>query len=487
MKINFVNWKLLFVICLEIVFCNLLFAAPVAFAFSLWDLFPPLFMDNNPKYGNPPETIVPVIGPQGVSKSTYINQLEKAIICKSHVTVSNSWAAPKQKIKDEDGNVIGIEYVYPYDANDLQAEKIFKKMSNAYTRLIGAQYSNRGITTLIPDDADTSFKEIGLAGQGFLSKIYSVTQKQFLQSQMFDEVFKTFEQIDTNYADIQRGWDCQGTFLKMDDKNHKKTCRPITVGEIAYFYYLNQNNPDIKPILFTDAVTMTPKPFPATVANYPNMYKEKHQKSLNLMTADVYQTLYQDLPVKALGPMNQMVIPTNYNSVASQWPNFVPADGTQLKKYRLIPNGAAGNPLLSNQLSSITSPRDFAKPFDCDDYEIVEDNPEVVDVPGTVKFIAYVKGLIRGDIYDEPKWAFSHQNPLKVETEPNTIDVATNNSNDFANLIPAGDKLDQLHKLPASSKINEENPIDPGYQATEIFKTVRSYLHPQSWQDNYNL
>ncbi len=478
------NAKLLAGLFLEIVFCNLLFATPIH-AFSLWDIFPPLKMINNPKYGNPPATVVKEIGPQGVSKSTYINQLESATICHSKVTVSNSWAAQEEDIYDKNGKKIGREVKYPYDARDLSAEKVWTKMSNSYTRLIGAQYSNRGITTLDNQEAADNFKDLSLAGQGYLPKIYSVTQKQFLQSQMFEEVFKAIDGRDTNYGDIQRGWDCGGAFLKMDDKNHSKSCRPVTVGEIAYFYYLNQANPDLTPILYTDPVTMTPKPLPPNLANYPKTYKKTHKKSINLLSASVYQILAQDLPIKALGPSNQMVIPTNYNSVASQWPNFQPADGTQLRKKRLIPNGLAGNPLLSNQLSSVTSPHDFATPFDCNEVEITGNNPQVVDKPGVVKFIAYVRGLIRGGINDEPTWAFSHDNPLKTETETTSVDAATNVTNDLANIIPAGQFLDSLKAKPAASKIDSEHPIDPGYQATEIFQAVRSYLHPQSWQDNY--
>jgi hypothetical protein len=472
-KLNiFVNWKLFFVICLEIVFCNLLFTQKVS-AFSWFDIFPPLKMEQIQLLDNPPQTEVKTIGPQGVSNNTYINQLIKnPQLCKTKIPVSNRWYVKES----------GTAPVIPIDARDLNGGQDFSKISNPYTRLVSAEYSNRGVTNIDIKTRATNFKDLSLKGYGYMSKIYSINQKHCLQGQALEETFKSFEGSDTNYSDLQRGWDCSGSFVPMDGKDHNSSCRPVTIGEIAYFYAKNSALYEIDPLLFVDCIEMLPKPLPGSIKGYPGIYKTQFKKEINLLSIEIYQALRVDLPVKALGPSNQDVILTNWGTVVSQWPNFKPGSPQPTTIKRNIPFGAAGNPLLSNQISSINNPRNFASAeFDCADYLVISDNPEVKDIPPILSFFAYVKGLVRAGLtsswrYDE--WA----NDLDTITERSVIDATINTTNDFANLIPAGDKLDQLKELPASSKVIDNGPIDPGYQSSEVFKTMRSYLLPASWQ-----
>jgi hypothetical protein len=470
-KLNiFVNWKLFFVICLEVVFCNLLFTQKVS-AFSWFDIFPPLKMEKNPVLDNPPQTEVKIVGPQGVSNNTYINQLSRNKSCKSFIPVSNSWS-----VKDNGGTAPP----QPYDAYNLYGAQDFSKLSNPYARLVAAEYSNRSISTADPETTATNFKDLSLKGYGYMAKIYSIDQKHCLQGQALEETFKSFGGSDTNYSDLQRGWDCSGSFVAMDGKDHNSSCRPVTIGEIAYFYAKNSALYEIDPLLFVDCIDMVPKPLPGSIKGYPGIYKTQFKKEINLLSIEIYQALRVDLPVKALGPLNQDVILTNYNSVIQQAPNFKPGDPAPTTMKRNIPFGAAGNPLLSNQISSVNNPRDFATEFDCADYTVISDNPEVKDLPPVLNFIAKIIGLVKGGLTED--FSFSYNNPLETITELDSIDVTKNTTNDFANLIPAGDKLNELKKLPASSKVIDIAPIDPGYQSSEVFKTVRSYLLPATWQ-----
>lgn len=463
------------------------FQLPVtSHSISFSDIFPPLKMTQDSVLSNPPATDVKTIGPQGVSDKTFINQLEKSVTCKSKITVDNSWHAKQEDVLDKLRNVIDTIFKYPYNANDLKGGKDFEKLSNPYARLVGAQYSNRNISNVDTEILATNFKDLSLGGYGYMSKIYSIDQKHCLQGQALEEVFKSIDGEDTNYADIQRGWECNGSFVPMDGKNYNESCRPITVGEIAYFYYKNPTIYEKDPLLYENCETMIPKPLP-DMNGYAGVYQNQHKKSINFLSYEIYSPLREDLPIKALGPMNQKLTLTNYENVCNQWPNFTPCEETKVNKNRNIPFGAAGNPNLSNQISSITAPKDpendFASDFNCDNFTVIENNPEVVDTPPVLQFVAYVVGLVRGGIRDEPSWSYQHGNPLSTKTEQSSIDVATNTTNDFAFLIPAGEILDRLKSLPASSKTDKDAPIDPGYQSSEVFKTMRSYLHPASWQN----
>jgi len=171
--------KKFFVIFLEIVICNLLFISP-ANALSWSDIFPPLKMSPDSKYGNPPTVDLKTVGPQGVSNNTYINKLQNYIECKSGLTVSGSWSAPSEPVYDQNGKQVGTKPKYPYPANNLSAVKTWDKLSNNYNRFIGA-YTNRGVTNTNIDDATTTFKEMGTNGYGYLSKIYGIDQKHCLQ------------------------------------------------------------------------------------------------------------------------------------------------------------------------------------------------------------------------------------------------------------------------------------------------------------------
>jgi hypothetical protein len=465
--------KIIFIFFLLLVTSFLL---PVtSHAFSWFDIFPPLKMEQIQTLDNPPQTEVKTIGPQGVSNNTYINQLSRNKSCKSYIPVSNGWTV--KSVWDE------IERIFikqPYDANDLFGAQDFSKISNPYTRLVAAEYSNRSISTADPETTATNFKDLSLKGYGYMSKIYSIDQKHCLQGQALEETFKSFGGSDTNYSDLQRGWDCSGSFVAMDGKDHNSSCRPVTIGEIAYFYAKNSDLYEKDPLLFIDCIEMLPKPLPGSIKGYPGIYKNQFKKEINLLSIEIYQALRLDLPVKALGPLNQDVILTNYNSVIQQAPNFKPGDPAPTTMKRNIPFGAAGNPLLSNQISSVNNPRDFATEFDCADYTVISDNPEVKDLPPILNFIAKIVGLVKGGLTED--FSFSYNNPLETITELDSIDVTKNTTNDFANLIPAGDKLNELKKLPASSKVIDIAPIDPGYQSSEVFKTVRSYLLPATWQ-----
>jgi len=469
--------KKFFVIFLEIVICNLLFISP-ANALSWSDIFPPLKMSPDSKYGNPPTVDLKTVGPQGVSNNTYINKLQNYIECKSGLTVSGSWSAPSEPVYDQNGKQVGTKPKYPYPANNLSAVKTWDKLSNNYNRFIGA-YTNRGVTNTNIDDATTTFKEMGTNGYGYLSKIYGIDQKHCLQGQAMEETLKSLNGDDTNYADIQRAWDCNGKFMAMDGKNYSTSCRPVTIGEIAYYYSKNSSLYKTDPILFSDCEKLTPKSLP-NLSDYPATYKKQYKKDINFLSTADYQTLREDLPVKALGPSNQKVTLTNYNSVDKQAPDFKPGNEITETKDKVVPFGASGDPSLPNQISSVTSSGDFAKPFSCDDILIA--GPASQDSPTTLTFNAFVKGLVK-NVNDTPTFSFKFNNPVSTKIEKNTIDAATNITNNFANLIPDGPALQALKDTPSSSKVDSDSPLDPGYQAQAANLILARYLYPQSWQD----
>jgi len=486
--------KFLFII----IFCVLSLKIEVfpAYAFSWSDIFPPIYMVKLPGRGQPGATEVKKIGPQGVSNYSYINGLDESYKCDGTVTVSNGWKAPDVPIKDDKGNIIGTEKRYPYDANNLNSEKLWTKLSNSFARFVNTQWKTRGIYSTNVDRIVTDFKDMGLTGHGFLNKIYSINQITCLQNQAIKEVFKSLDETDTDYSDLQLGWDKGGTFIELDDISSgclPTTCRPVTIGEIAYFFY---KNPTISPIFYTDCSTEKPEPWPENIADYSSLYKKTHKQYNvdNFLPGEsgitAYKALYSKIPIKAQGPENQLVKITNYGSVASQWPNFVPATPTITKKNRPTWGLATGNETLTNQFSSVNSPNDFAPAFSCDDVEVITDSG-AVDVPTPVGFIAYVKGLIRGGIKDEPSWAFSYGNPKVVINQKKVADAAnTIDPNNLINFFSAGSaeaeiRYNELKNTPASSKSCEECPDDVGNKSDKMLRELRKSLYPVAWQDNY--
>ena len=213
------------------------------FAFSIWDIFPPIKMVNKPLYGNPPATVVEEIGPQGVTNSTYTNLLKdpETYRCKDSIEVSGSWEADKDKIYDSNGNVVGVDYVYPYNANNLDGGHDYEKKSNNYPRFLQAKI-NRHVPDPDTQVNATDFRSLDSDGYGFLDKSLSDQTRKYIQGKALEEMFKTLTLDDSNYADVQRAWDCGGSMVAMADGiNRSTTCRPVTVGEIAYYYYKNKD------------------------------------------------------------------------------------------------------------------------------------------------------------------------------------------------------------------------------------------------------
>lgn len=483
--------KILFIFLFYILSFNF-FVFP-AFAFSWADIFPPLHMQSQMKKSNPPVTDVENNGYQGITDNTYTNLVSDAVSCRNTVPAGGS-ASAKTKY-DKDGNEIGK--IFPYNFFNLNGEQMYREMSNSFVNAINRIYLDKGETVFEPLEADINFKEYGATGKGFLSRIYSTDQKKRFQCQMLKEVIKTYKGEDTTYADLQRAWDCNGVFYKMDGQDHTTTCRPVTQGEVLYFF---KRNPPPVAIFTVNCEGNIPEPFPEIIDNYPGIYKGHFGVAMNLLppaTGNIYYTtLLDDFNITALGSFIQRIIVTNYESVLSQLPNFVPGDPVKYKRKRLIA-GPPGNPLLSNQLTSVfnqqinATAKGFATPFDCDDYVARGEDPLAGDVPSAVNIIAYVHGLIKGPIFDQESISYTHGNPQEVLTESKLIKQVDNITNDLANFLPAGnDKAksiyDKLKALPASSKVADVSPIDPGYQASEVYKVFRSYLHPQTWQDNYN-
>jgi len=469
------------------------FLSPVtSHAFSWTDFFPPLRMSNNVQLSNPKATDVSAIGAQGVSIDTYTNQLTDAIVCKSKVTVSNSWNAKQDDKYDQQGNFIERIFKYPYSAPKLKGKFDSIDLSNTYPRDINTVYTARWNLSQDPDENDENFRNLGADGYGSLTKMYSINQKLCIQSETIKETIKSFYSEDTNYADIQLGWESNGQFKEMSDSSCSPTsCRPVTVGEVAYYFY--KFIPEV-PILFDNCQDMNPQALDSSMDVYPSGYKTHFKKVLTFFAdKNIYLTTLRDaIPLKALGPMMQKLILTNYDSVTQECADkecsngFIPGSPNPETKRRDVGFAAVGNTTLTNLISSVTLPRTFGKEFTCDGYVV---NGKVgVDKPSDVSFFAYVDGWIRQGISDEPSWSFSHSNPLRTITEKKFTEVIQETATDFANMLPAGyDQAAALHdKLanePASSKVEDESPIDPGHQSVKVFEAMRCYLLPESMQN----
>lgn len=502
-----VKWKLFFVICLELVFCNLLFTAPVANAFSWSNIFPPIKMARIPYNGNPPVVKTQEVGSGGYSRISYPNTFEKVIVCHGKTPVSNSWSAKEENIFDSLGNLINTIFKYPYNANDLRGKEESHNQSNNFPRVIQSQFLNRGATLIFDDEIASKFTDLSMAGFGIFSKVYSVNQLRFFQSEALKETLKTLNGEETNYSDVQRGWDCNGTFEPLDDTPRDTTCRPITTLEVIHYYF---HNPKLGKIFYTDPTTMTPEPIPGDVIKkIQDEYKDRFNKSIPTLSGDywdiAFTKIYQQLPIKALGPLGQQVTVTNYKNICNQWPNYNPCEGTNKRETRNIAFLSPGNPKLTNQLSSINNQFDddlgagdngtdvsnqFATPFDCEEVTVRGVPRDVVDKPNSISILTFALGLYRAAISDIPKYSATEQNPKKTETDANAVKSATQITNDLANMLPAGydqakELYDSLKNLNASSVVKKGDPVDVGYQAAEVFNIFRSYLHPQSWQDNY--
>lgn len=469
-------------IVLVIVSLVLGFTTPVAHAFSLSDLFPPLEMQSDSTYGNPPATDVNQIGAQGVSNNTYINKLQAdEFTCHSYVEVKNDWSANTREVTDQNGDT-HKEFIYPYKAKDMTGKADYNDLSNNYNRFIGA-FINRGLPAKTPEEEAANFKDMNVGGYGTYSKIYGIDQKHCLQGQAVEEIIKSFDEQDTNYSDIQLGWERGGQFIDMLDSTCSPlTCRPVTVGEVVYFYsQLTTDKYEKDPLLYSDCSTMTSKVIPSF--DYPTIYKKRFNKNLVLFPDEnTYFNLRDKIIIKALGPIRQKVVLSNYGTILSPEPNLQVGDEIKVPKIRLIPFGAAGNPKLSNQLSSVTSPRDFATAFTCDNFAV--NGGVALDKPNSLSFEAFVHGLVKL-VTDQPTFQDHFNNPLAVQIENKTIQAPTEITNDFANIIPAGPILEKIQKTPPSSKVTEDSPIDPGNQAEKANYYVAKYLYPQSWQDIY--
>jgi len=503
------------IIILVIGYWLLGFTPPIANAFSLWDIFPPLKMSNKPEYGNPPAVNVDEIGTQGVSNSTFINQSQDSTTCHSYVTVHNEWEARTEDIRDENNKKIGERIVYPYDANNLNEEYSAQKQSNTSGRDVKSVYLGRGDASADVETTDTNFRSLNTDGFNSLTKTLGIDQKLCLQGQAIEEMIKGLNKEETDYADIQLGWENGGQFIEMrDPKCSPDTCRPVTVGEVAYYYFnLSPSDYQKDPLIYDSCTTMEPKPMP-DLSSYSTKYKERFPYSIvPFADTTIYTTILRKfLPIKALGTSDQTVVISNYTvktpcTSGGDCSNFQVSDPVKTQFHYTTPLAAAGNPKLTNQWSSAVNLETnssnlggagepdtdtsattigFANKFACDQFQV--NGPVGEDLPSPFSFIAEVIGEIRGGISDTPTWQFHFNNPLDFRVPQKPIDAAFNATNDMANFLPNSDDEDKivydgLKKLPASSKVMEESPYNVGYQEGETFKAIRCYLLPQEMQN----
>lgn len=457
-------------------------------AISWQDIFPPLQMSLDSKYGNPPAVNVKTIGPQGVSNSTYINKFEDGsefVECNTSITTTNNTTAPKETILDKVKNIMVTIDKYPYNATDLNGNQNWEKLSTNFYRV--AHYFNKGITYNDTEKISTSFKEFNHDGYAMLSRMFSQVEKQYLQSKAIEQVAKSLEKKNTDYADIQRAWDCNGKYTPMDNTtDYTTSCRPVTIGEIVYYYLSNPSLLKTDPLVFDDTDITKPKIIPEIFAKYPELYKKQYNKEINFLSSTDYQFLRDNLPIKASGPSMQEVSLTNYNSICNQAPNFKPCDPVTDTKQKIVPFGAIGDISYLNMISSASNQElpesEKVTQFTCDSVATV--GPIGQDTPTPLSFTAFIKGLIK-IVTDSPTFSYSYQNPVSVKIPKTTTDAVTITTNNLVNLFPDGYSRDTVVNTPVSCKVDESSPLDPGCQAEAANKLLTKYLYPQSWQDKY--
>lgn len=443
-------------------------------------------MSLDSQYGNPKAADTQKLGPQGISTDTFINKSENIVPCNTFIPASNGWGAKKRDIYDKDGNKTGWEYIFPYNAPNLLGEREFNKYSNEFFRK-DAEW-RRFLPYTDAQVAATNFKDMSLAGTGYLQRATSINQKHCIQSQVLEETFKTFEEIETDYADIQLGWENNGQFSPLDSNSCSfSSCRPVTTGEVAYYYYLHPEIYATDPLLFSNCETMTPKPLPTILGLYPTIYKQHFSRvTLKLFTdPNIYAMLREGLPMAAYGPANEKLILTRYDTVLSEYPNFVPGGENKQTINFLWAFGAAGNPDINNFMASITNPLDAGAVFSCDASKVVGE-VNTKDTPPLAALVAYVTGIVRSGI-DIPSWSFSYNNPLKVKVPANSTKLTQNVASTIMGFIPVNDAtIDQIKLEPNATKVTNLYPPLPGGQGEQAIDLFTKYMHPQAWQDNYN-
>lgn len=473
-------------------------------------------MQDNPTHNLPPRTNVPEVGVYGVSNTTMNNILTaRRITCRISETVSGGWNAPPETCEEDSNGKVVCTQPPTYDAHNLKSKSKFTKWTNNLTNEIVAQYYGRGITSDNVNKTVTNFKDMGLGGFNINSKLYSAFQHKILAS---DTIRKTLIALkedpfnDSDYTDIQRGWECGGKFVEMDNTtDYSASCRPVNILEAVY--YSCKNN--ITVFYKTD---LTPDPVcPKEIDLYPKKYAETHGVQLKLNLAlETYQNILDKYIITALGPGLTKIVDNNFDNICSPWPSFVPCEKNPKKYDFVTSNSLTGDPMLA-QISSYTHQNipfnpigavgvepstttanqygvePFAQPFSCKDVIINDENPFTVPNP-LEGIIAYINGLVRPDINSasEPNWSYSDNIVREFMIPPKTAITAFEDTNNLANLLPAGypqakKQYDEIQQAQASSKECKNCPPQSGYQlANKLLPSIRCYLHPASWQKQYN-
>jgi hypothetical protein len=461
----FLNRKLYIIISFVFLFH---FSSLPVFANS-YDYFSPVEVGDNPKRA-PPQT---VNNAENKDPTVYSNDIDQSPVTCGYDNQVTETVEPNFNIIDLIKVYIGTT------VNSLSETKTNNSFTNKVFRDSQLQYAKDPNIDLdaTQEDDNNSFKNYDETGRNTTVRVQPY-KYELINKGLFieDAVLSLAQSKNTVVLDEPIAWNCQGQCQNLTDENGKQpsNCTPITISEIAYFYYKNSQSTSYK-FENNQAINI---PFPDDVIKVLDNYQTYRSQFSSFVSDSCYQTLYKNMPIVPRGTINtKYVFYNNDNGV------LVPTPA-----YRAIPLAAS---LASNQTSATL---DLILPENQDN-EVNSDricqnfkpSSPVSDKPSPLSLFAYIKAFIKNIITPE-----TITQPVKTDLVlPQTLVENLDKDSKFLdNFITADDHHENNFKQTQLASVDQSsnaNIPDVGYKNSIEREYFAHSIVPQSWQTKTGL